>query len=153
MNPRNLALAIAQLSTSLFSGGMFFIALGIVPYWNSLPPQEFKTWFATNGIFLGRVMIPLGITSILSCIAAWLYSGRPHNRRMLGTSLACLGVTFLLYIFIYSDLNSFLLEAANSPQLTIEEARTKWTRWHWVRTVLGIVATFTAMRVRAGKTY
>src|SRR5207245_10618722 len=77
----------------LLAGAMLLIALAVAPFWQSLPPAEFRAWFAANAFRIGRLMIPLGAPAALAAVAAALAARRPPARRSHLRAAACpLGV-------------------------------------------------------------
>src|SRR5207245_10309694 len=69
----------------LLAGAMLLISLAVAPFWQSLPPAEFRAWFAANAFRIGRLMIPLGAAAALAAVAAALAARglparRPHLR-------------------------------------------------------------------------
>src|SRR5207244_2241495 len=60
----------------LLAGAMLLIALAVAPFWQSLPPAEFRAWFAANAFRVGRLMIPLGAAAAIT-----LAVNEPANQR------------------------------------------------------------------------
>ena len=60
----------------LLAGAMLLIALAVAPFWQSLPPAEFRAWFAANAFRIGRLMIPLGAAAAIT-----LAVNEPANQR------------------------------------------------------------------------
>src|SRR5437870_1934362 len=52
---RAASLASAFL-LGLLAGSMLLIALAVAPFWQSLPPAEFRAWFAAHAFRIGRLM-------------------------------------------------------------------------------------------------
>src|SRR5688572_18620607 len=134
-----MTIKAAQLFSAFFTGAMLLIALSIIPYWESLSPQDFKAWFSSNAHFLGNIMIPLSILTVIVCVIALIANWRGPNRKLLALATLSIACTFFLYAIVFSELNNFLL--GNSElELSVEIALARWKFWHWVRTGLGFIA-------------
>lgn len=123
----------------LFTGAMLLIAVAILPYWESLPPLEFRSWFSVNAKFLGAVMVPLAQASVLfsglQLIAVWKQKGLA---RVLAIGVvACSTFILLEYVLVHKGFNITLI--GTTPMSEIEAAGMLfvWKLWHWVRLILG----------------
>src|SRR5438034_6718542 len=73
----------------LLAGAMLLIALAVAPFWQSLPPAEFRAWFAANAFRIGRLMIPLGAGAAVAALAATFAARRLPTRRSHLRAAAC----------------------------------------------------------------
>src|SRR5437899_2477688 len=81
MSRRMRAVSIASaFLLGLLAGAMLLIALAVAPFWQSLPPAEFRAWFAANAFRIGRLMVPLGAAAALAAVAAALAGRRAPAR-------------------------------------------------------------------------
>src|SRR5882724_8207910 len=69
---------VSAFLLGLLAGAMLLIAFAVAPFWQSLPPAEFRAWFAANAFRIGRLMIPLGAGAALA--ARGLPTRRSHLR-------------------------------------------------------------------------
>jgi hypothetical protein len=133
---RAASLASAFL-LGLLAGAMLLIALAVAPFWQSLPPAEFRAWFAANAFRIGRLMIPLGAASALAAVvAALLGRGLPTWPSHLRAAACALGIGAITLA-----VNEPANERFATGVLTDPETRTllaRWVAWHWVRVALGI---------------
>src|SRR5436309_15814128 len=80
----------------LLAGAMLFIALAVAPFWQSVPPAEFRAWFAANAFRIGRLMIPLGAAAAIAALAAALAARRlPARRSHLRAAACAVGVAIV----------------------------------------------------------
>jgi hypothetical protein len=131
----------------LLAGAMLLIALAVAPFWQSLPPAEFRAWFAANAFRIGRLMIPLGAAAALAAVAAALAArGLPARRSHLRAAACALGVAAITLA---------VNEPANERFAALGDAETRtllarWVAWHWVRVALGVGGFLAALRALTG---
>ena len=141
---RPLAQASALL-LGLLSGAMLLIAVSFVPFWRGLAPAEFRTWFSANSGSIGALMFPLGMTSAVASITAWMFCERKEARRChLYAMLAALGVV-LVTLAINEPANRLFAEPGALNDEDTSKLLVRWIAWHWVRLLLGMGAFFAAV--------
>lgn len=139
---------LAALMLGLISGAMLFIALALVPYWQSLEPLVFTQWFGDNSHFIARVMLPLGVSTAL---LVWLTSGvalwKKHPQKYLFIIAALCALTMAAVFPLYfRETNAAFAEGALDAQ-QVTETLIQWQRIHWLRTGAAIVGCFCLLRV------
>jgi magnesium-transporting ATPase (P-type) len=129
---------ITVLILGIFSGAMTLIALALVRYWNTLSPENYRQSFQTVGDFLGAVMIPLMLLSIVCTLICTIIFKENRKRWLFAFILVALIIP--LYAFAHGPINDQIL--GNLPLSTeaISDLRQKWVLYHWVRTLLGLGA-------------
>jgi hypothetical protein len=137
---RILTINAAAALLGLTTGAMLLIGTGLVPYWASLPPADYRTTF--SAMDLGRIMLPLGIGSfVITATALALLIREPGARRTwVATATVCWAIPMLAYPFVFEPLN---LRIAGNAVLTSDEVFQLLHRWqalHWARTALGLAA-------------
>jgi len=134
----------------LLAGAMLLIALAVAPFWQSLPPAEFRAWFVANAFRIGRLMIPLGAAAALAAVAAALAArGLPTRRSHLRAAACALGVAAITLAVNEPANQRFAAPGA----LGDAETRTllaRWVAWHWVRVALGVGGFLAALRALTG---
>jgi hypothetical protein len=60
----------------LLAGAMLFIAVALMPFWQQLPPAEFRAWFAAHSGRIAELMFSLGIAAVLLSLSALIRDGR-----------------------------------------------------------------------------
>src|SRR5437899_1868563 len=138
MRRRMRAASIAStFLLGLLAGAMLLVALAVAPFWQSLPPAEFRAWFAANAFRIGRLMIPLGAGAALAALAAALAArGLPTQRSHLRAAACALGVAAITLAVNEPANQRFAAPGA----LGDAETRTllaRWVAWHWGRAPLG----------------
>jgi hypothetical protein len=118
-----------------------------VSFWKSLPPSDFQSWFASYSHLIGRLMIPLGAASVAAAAATLVacWSGSWTRRRwLLVAALSAIGVMVTYPIFFAGANESFVRGGlSNSAAQSLLD---RWATWHWIRTGLGVVGFFAALR-------
>ncbi len=99
MNTTNKVSQLATIALNgAFIGAMILIALVLVPFWKSAPPQEFLDWFTANGDKIGSLMKPLGPGVLILALISLLLN--PNTRLRWGLTVI-LTVANILYFPIY----------------------------------------------------
>jgi MFS family permease len=135
------------LVLGLLAGGMLVIGVAFVSFWKTLSPADFQAWFASHSHLIGRLMIPLGIGAVAATVAALAASWRgPVARRrcLFVAAFSAVGVMVTYPIFFAATNAAF--ERGGLADSTVGALLDRWAAWHWVRTGLGIVGFFAALR-------
>ena len=112
-----------------------------VPYWQSLPPSEFFSWYAANDRRLIGYFRPLTSITALSAIAAAIACWQANHPARIGATIsAALMVAMIVMFFaIFRAINESFAHASIVPA-ELPSALERWGRWHALRIVLSIVA-------------
>jgi hypothetical protein len=135
------------LVLGLLAGGMLVIGVSFVNFWKSLSASDFQAWFASHSHLIGRLMIPLGIGAVAATVAALAASWRGPatcRRWLYVAALSTVGVMVTYPIFFAATNAAF--ERGGLADSTVRALLDRWAAWHWVRTGLGIVGFFAALR-------
>jgi MFS family permease len=138
---------LACLVLGLLAGGMLVIGVAFVSFWKSLPPGDFQAWFASYSHLIGRLMVPLGAGSVAATVAAFVacWSGpAPRRRWLLMAALSAIGV-MVTYPIFFAGANEAFVRGGLSDS-AMRSLLDRWATWHWIRTGLGIVGFFAALR-------
>jgi hypothetical protein len=140
-------MVLACLVLGLLAGGMLVIGVSFVSFWKSLSPSDFQVWFADHSHLIGRLMIPVGagsvVTTVATLVACW--SG-PATRRgwLIIATLSAIGVMATYPIFFAGTNESFVRGGLSDS--AVRSLLDRWASWHWIRTGLGILGFFAALR-------
>ena len=125
----------------IFAGAQLAEGCLLVPYWQSLRPAEFFAWYAANDRRLVAFFAPLTIAVALTPLAlagTAIVSAHPAR----GTAVLCAGIGLSVvggFFAYFKDANArFAAGTIAAEDLPAELSR--WARWHWVRTILALVA-------------
>ncbi|MGB0835948.1 MAG: hypothetical protein ACPGR2_15650 [Psychrobium sp.] len=140
-----LKIAIALLGVS--TGAMLLIAVGIAPYWSAVNPIEFMEIFSASSAYMGKLMVPLGVSTALITIIVAIMAYKQGSRHFVLIAIAAVtallsSLSFPLY---FKDANALI----QSMTLTSDEASqalVSWQIWHWTRIVISTVALFAALQ-------
>ena len=127
----------------LLAGAMLLIALAVAPFWQSLPPAEFRAWFAANAFRIGRLMIPLGAAAALAA------RGLPTRRSHLRAAACALGVAAIT-LAVNEPANQRFAAPGALGDAETRALLARWVAWHWVRVALGVGGFLAALRALTG---
>lgn len=135
------------LVLGLLAGGMLVIGVSVVSFWKSLSPSDFQAWFASYSHLIGRLMIPLGAggvaVTVVAVVACW--RGPATCRRwLLIAAFSVVGVMVTYPIFFTATNEAFVRGGLSDS--VVRSMLDRWATWHWIRTGLGIVGFFAALR-------
>ncbi len=143
----NILIQICVVLLGLLSGALLLIALGLLPYWQSLDSTMFKTVFSNNTPHIAGMMMPLGFsatgfTLLAAGFAVW--KKQPGHLWMIAAAVfaLCMFVTFPTY---FRGANEALAAGTMSSRELAEELL-RWQSIHWIRTASAILAGVCAMR-------
>jgi hypothetical protein len=147
---RAVAIA-ATVTTGLLAGGMLLIRVVLVPFWRGIPPREFRDWFASHSNRIRGVMVPLGTAAATSSAITALFElaaddGATASSAMAAVSAA--GVGAITYAVNEPANEQFVREDLDDDVTT--DLLGRWSRWHDLRVVLGVVSALAAARTLLG---
>lgn len=129
------------------SGAMLLIALGLAQHWNAVELVVYRAHFQSEGAYLGQYMIPLMVAAILLSVACVVADHANRLRWLVPTILLIAIVP--IYGFVHGPVNDVILGSTPLTDPELYALRSKWVFWHWVRTVLGMSAFLTSLRILA----
>jgi Domain of unknown function (DUF1772) len=125
----------------LFAGAMLTEGAVLVPYWRALPAGEFFTWYRGNATRLVGFFGPVTWAAGLSALVAGGVSaatGQPGGGA--AVVAAALMLAAVATFFVYFDRANASFAAARLAPDDLEAELARWSRWHWLRTALGVAA-------------
>lgn len=136
---------VSALLLGLLSGAMLLIAVSFVPFWRSMAPAEFRSWFSANSFSIGALMFPLGTASAVASVAAWMFAQEKAMRRwLLFAMLGAQGVV-LVTLAINEPANRLFAAPGALNDADTTALLTHWIVWHWIRLLLGMGAFYSAV--------
>ena len=124
------------------AAAMTLIRAVLLPWWQDLPPAEFRAWFRKNGKRIGGVMIPLGVGSVVSVTGAAVLDRRRGSKLAAAATAGVVGIT----VAVNEPLNERFWSAEPMTDHEMTAALARWARWHDLRVALGVVAVVAAAR-------
>src|SRR5262245_46021106 len=126
--------ALTVIALGLYAGSMLTEAGVFVPYWRAAPAREFYAWYAANDKRLLRFFTPFNVIALVLCLAAVTLSGW-----RMALPAACIVACVAMFPLYFAAANTrFSAGQMSEAELAHELAR--WSGWHWLRTVLSLVA-------------
>jgi hypothetical protein len=144
------ALTVATLG--IYAGAMLTEGFVLVPYWRSLPPQQFFDWYAAYDdrlfAFFGTLTIVMAALAIATAVVSILERA---PGRWFSVIAAALAVAAVLMFPLYFQRANASFSAATLPPSELPAELLRWQRWHVVRVVLSVLALLAAvLSVRRG---
>lgn len=131
-----IASSITTCVIGLYAGSLLTEGVILVPYWRRMSPDDFFSKHSEMGPSLFTYFAPLTSLAVaLSLLTAALLGGR-H------IIAAALCVTALIIFFLYFKKANASFADHSLPRDKLTGELSKWAAWHWVRTVVIIVALF-----------
>ncbi len=121
----------------LFAGSLLTEACILVPYWRRMKPAEFFDLHSSLGPNLFRYFAPLTTLAVGMAVATTIVDG--FNNVAWGISAGLSVITLAIFFFYFRAANNSFAEhdLANSE---LENELSRWSKWHWFRTALMIIA-------------
>ena len=143
---------LAAVALGLSAGAMLAEGGVLVPWWRSLPPEAFLSWYAANASRLFDFFAPLetaGAVLAGAAAATYRFQRGGSARYFVGSAVLALAVLGV-FPFYFQEVNaSFEARTIAVDRLADELAR--WAWWHRLRTGIGLAAFGVAvLGVRAG---
>jgi hypothetical protein len=142
---------LSALLLGLLSGAMLLIAVSFVPFWRSMAPAEFRTWFSANSFSIGALMFPLGTASAVASVGAWMFNQGKAMRRWLLFSMLGAQAVVLVTLAINEPANRLFAEPGALNDADTSALLMTWIAWHWIRLLLGMGAFYAAVSAIAGQ--
>lgn len=127
----------ATLVIGLFAGSLLMEGAILVPYWRRMAPDNFFRLHSTLGPHLFRYFAPLTVLAVGLSVVAAVAFGLANTFR-LGAAGLCLAALAIFFIYFRKANASFADHSLKADDLQTE--LTRWMSWHWIRTVMVIMA-------------
>ncbi len=126
---------------SIFVGSQITEGFLLVPYWKSLPMEEFYDYYSRFGPVIGRFYTILTVVAVLIPVCYSIYCFRMQaaalNYSLISTFFGLLVIA--VYYFYFKGTNQQFYESAFSAS-QLESELSTWEMWHWVRVVFELIA-------------
>jgi hypothetical protein len=137
----------------IYVGAMATEAGVLVPFWQSLPPAEFLSWYAANAQrlldFFGPVTVAAVLVPLVSAVVA-VRAGHPGRVYAVVTAALLCGLLALFFVYFEQANARFATGGVSIEAVPAELAR--WAWWHQLRTAVSALALVTAgVAVRRGR--
>lgn len=143
----NIPAQIAAVLLGLLAGALSLLAMGMVPYWQTVDPAALVPAFRDNSAHIASFMMPLGFSATgLTWLALGLaiWKKLPSRTWLIAASVCalCMLATFPLY---FSGANAALAGGQVAPD-QIPNALSQWQSVHWIRTIAAMAGCICAVR-------
>jgi len=146
---------LAALFMGILVGGSVYQRMSLIPYWAGDLPGSLVRYFhdpavaQSIGAFWTRILIPVGLSLVLTLIANWRMRGR---RLWIGVALGCFLVALVwtgIYFVPKGVIPLFEKDGAGLSGDQITAMARMWINLDWIRMGLTVVAFFALMRATA----
>ncbi len=131
----------ALVALGLTAGALLAEARVLVPFWQSVEPDAFLSWYQSNAGLLFAFFAPLEIGAAVLTIAAAVLSAvqrQPGTRLFVIAALLAVAILLAFPLF-FKAANASFAEATLKPDEVAPALRT-WASWHLGRTLVALVA-------------
>ncbi|WP_250310676.1 DUF1772 domain-containing protein [Rickettsia endosymbiont of Oedothorax gibbosus] len=135
---------IALITISIFAGGCIVIGLVLVPFWQSMNPADFLSYFSSWSFTIGATMLTIGLIAQCSVILALMQNKSGKRRNLWCTSAVSLGMTFVLFFVYFVKANAGFAHSTIDPLQVVYELKL-WELMHWLRVGLILLSTLLAI--------
>ena len=128
-------LAVAVFA--IFIGAQITEGMLLVPYWQSLSPEQFYSYYSTFGPSIGGFFTVLTLLAALMPVALAVYCKMINSK---GLKWALISVLFAVlfiasFYFYFKGTNELFYQSELSADALRNELVT-WSQWHWGRVVI-----------------
>jgi prepilin-type processing-associated H-X9-DG protein len=137
---------LAALGLGLSAGAMLAEAAVLVPYWRSLPAEQFLRWYGQNADRLVRFFGPLEVIAALLALAAAgssTWHGAPGSASLWIAAALAVGVLLMFFAY-FQSVNAGFADGSVAPADVADHLR-RWSTWHWARTLIGVLSFLAAL--------
>jgi hypothetical protein len=137
---------LAAVALGLTAGALLAEGAILVPFWRSLQPASFLSWYKEYAAllqkFFGLLEVAAAVLTIAAATMNWGSQGVGSRLLVVSALLAVavLGV-FPLY---FQRVNAGFAAGAIAADRVTEELR-RWSSWHWLRTIMATAAFISAV--------
>jgi len=128
------------LSTSivgLYAGSLLTEAMILVPFWRRMDPSDFFKLHGKMGPGLFRYFAPLTTFAVMFSVVTAVLN-RAENLAWNITAGLCVTALIIFFVYFKKANQSFADQSLENNELAAELNR--WANWHWIRTILLIIA-------------
>jgi len=128
---------------SIFIGSQITEGILLVPYWKSLSPSNFYSYYKQFGPLIGQFYTILTIVAALIPFLISIYCKRINSSALsLALSSSFFAILFIACFYIYFKGTNELFYQASLSDIELKKELIIWNYWHWSRIVLEFIALF-----------
>lgn len=149
---KNIFLKLSIILLGLSTGAMLLIGIGIAPYWSSITPIEFMQLFADSSPYMGKLMVPLGLSTAAITLIATAIAYKQKSPNIYWMFIACFAaiISALSFPLYFKEANA-VLQSMMLSTTEASEMLVSWQIWHWARIVSSTIALYAALQFIDGR--
>lgn len=128
---------LSTVTIGLFAGSLLMEGAVLVPYWRTMPADEFYRLHGAFGPRLFRYFAPLTAGAVILAVTAAALPDATSPLRWAAAGL-CLSALVIFFVYFRKANAGFANHALAEEELALELKR--WAAWHHARTVLVLAA-------------
>ena len=138
---KHLLLLFSVVIFSIFIGSQITEGVLLVPYWQSLPSEEFYAYYNTFGPSIGKFYTILTITAALIPIGIAIYCKIINSEALkLALISSCFAILFVICFYLYfKEANELFYQSAFS-EIELKNELITWSYWHWGRIFIEFIS-------------
>jgi hypothetical protein len=126
---------------SIFIGSQITEGVLLVPYWKSISPDDFYSYYKQFGPSIGQFYTILTIIAALIPISISIYCKRINSKALkLALISSFFAILFIACFYAYFKGANELFYQASLSDLELKEELVTWNYWHWRRIVLEFIS-------------
>ncbi len=134
---------MATVFLGLYAGSLLTEAMILVPYWRRMPAEDFFRLHGNLGPQLFRFFAPLTVITVMSAVVVAILNSTQGDIYWVVSAVLAASALLIFFIYFKKANRSFADHSLAANQLPLELKR--WAVWHWVRTIVVIVAFATSV--------
>jgi uncharacterized membrane protein len=134
---------MATVFLGLYAGSLLTEAMILVPYWRSMPAEDFFRLHSNLGPRLFRFFAPLTVIAVISTVLVGILNSVQGKYFWVVAAVLAAGALLIFFIYFKKANKSFADHRLSTNQLPLELKR--WAVWHWIRTIVVILAFATSV--------
>jgi len=128
---------LAIVVFSIFLGAQITEGVLLVPYWQSLSPKDFHSYYNSFGPSIGGFYTILTIAAALIPVAVVIYCERTNSKGLKWAVLSTFfAMLFIASFYIYFKGTNELFYASVLSAEELQAELMTWSQWHWGRVVI-----------------
>jgi len=134
---------MATVSLGLYAGSLLTEAMILVPYWRKMSAEDFFGLHSELGPRLFRYFAPLTVIAVMSTVLVGILNSAQGNIYWVVSAVLAASALLIFFIYFKKANRSFADHSLSANQLPLELKR--WAVWHWIRTIVVIIAFVTSV--------
>lgn len=126
---------------SIFIGSQITEGVLLVPYWQSLSPTDFHSYYSEFGPSIGKFYTILTITAVIIPLSLSVYCWlKNSNAIKLALISSFFAILFVSTFYIYFKGTNEMFYQGTLSDVELKSELITWAYWHWGRIVIEFIS-------------